>query len=96
MSNLERTEWIVVRPEGGIAGGRLAPGYEGQWLRRDQLGAVDVLELGGPQGPVRAYPTEEIELSPAGDIAQVWRVRGDTGADAREHGLDSPDHGPPS
>jgi hypothetical protein len=91
VNNTTGTDWIVVRPEGGIAGSELASVFEGEWRKRASLTDADFLELDGPQGPVRAYPTGETETSPAGDVGEVWRVPGDTGVTPRGRGgLDTP------
>jgi hypothetical protein len=90
VDDASNTEWVVIRPEGHIAGSELASVFEGEWRRRVDVGDADSLELPGPYGIVRAFPTDRIETSPAGDLAQVWEVPGDTGVTDTRGGLDAP------
>jgi hypothetical protein len=68
----------------------LASVYEGEWRSRADVGDAEWIELPGPSGLVRAYPTDRTETSGAGDIAQVWQVPGDSGRTDTHDGLDVP------
>ena len=68
------TEWVVIRPAGDVEDSELADVYEGEWRRRSDLEDTSVIETLSPSGIVRAYPTDRVERSAAGDVGQIYEV----------------------
>lgn len=76
-SDASVTEWVVLRPAGDISDSDLPSVLEGEWRERTTLTDQAGIDLDGPEGVVRALPTADIEHSPDGRAARVYRVPAD-------------------
>ena len=74
--NREVTEYVVIRPAAAIVNNPgVASHLDGQWRKRSDLVGQAFIEFDGANGIIRAYPTDRVELSAAGDCGQVYEVR---------------------
>lgn len=71
------TPWIVLRPATTVADSDMPSSFEGEWRKREDLADQAFVELLGPAGNVRAYPTDRIEQDADGHVAQVYEVPDD-------------------
>lgn len=68
------TEYVVLRPANPIRDNDMPRSFEGEWRKRADLVDNESIELLGPVGNVRAYPTERTESDPDGNVGQVYEV----------------------
>ncbi|WP_375503503.1 hypothetical protein [uncultured Jatrophihabitans sp.] len=74
-SEPSQTDFVVIRPADDIVDNPgIASHFDGQWRKRSELADQAFIEFDGANGVVRAYPSQRIETSPAGDRAQVYEV----------------------
>lgn len=68
------SEYVVLRSQVDVHDSDIPRSVESTWLKRVELETQDYVELLGPAGNLRAYPTERTETAPDGSVAQVYEV----------------------
>ena len=63
------TEYVVLRPANVVEDNDMPRTFEGEWRKRADLADQGSVELLGPAGNVRAYPTDRTETDPDGNVA---------------------------